>query len=136
MIEGGSNGSGLAKGKIVLQYDLNGVFIKEYPSANQASIATNICHSDICRCCRGEIIRAGDFQWKYKNNDKEIKPIKIRTNFTVLQINKETNEIIQEFNSLAEAEKITHIAKATICNVCNGKGKTAGGFKWQYKDKI
>ncbi len=133
MINGGSNGAGLAKGKSVLQYSLDGVFIKEYPSASQASIVTNICHSDICRCCRGEIIRAGEFQWKYKNSDKIIKPIKLRLDFAVLQIDTKTNEIINEFSSIAEASKITNIAKATICNVCNGKGKTAGGFRWKYK---
>ena len=133
MISGGSNGAGLAKGKSVLQYSLDGIFIQEYQSASQASAATNICHSDICRCCREEIIRAGQFQWKYKGSKKTIKPLKARLDFTVLQINPITDEVINEFQSLSEATKKTNIAKATICNVCNGKGKTAGGFKWKYK---
>lgn len=133
MINGGANGAGLAKGKSVLQYSLDGIFIQEYPSANQASTVTGVCHSDICSCCRGEIVRAGKFQWKYKDSKKIIKPIKARLDFAVLQIDLQTNEIINEFISLAEASKMTNIAKATICNVCNGKGKTAGGFKWKYK---
>jgi hypothetical protein len=53
--------------------------------------------------------------------------------FTVLQIDKNTNDIIQEFSSLKEASKMTGIASSTICNVCKGKGKTAGGYKWKYK---
>jgi len=57
----------------------------------------------------------------------------LRLDFAVLQIDTKTNEIINEFSSIAEASKITNIAKATICNVCNGKGKTAGGFRWKYK---
>lgn len=133
MIQGGSNGAGFAKGKKVLQYTLDGIFVKEYNSANQASNQTGVCHSDICKCCRGDTPRAGKYQWKYSGDDKEIKPIKIRTDFSVLQINKNTGEIIKEFPSLKEASEQTHIAKSIICKVCNGKGKTAGGFKWKYK---
>ena len=33
MINGGSNGAGFAKGYKVIQYDLNGEYIAEYPSA-------------------------------------------------------------------------------------------------------
>lgn len=133
MIPGGSNGAGFAKGKKVLQYTLDGAFIKEYNSANQASNQTGVCHSDICKCCRGDAPRAGEYQWKYSGDDKEIKPIKVRTDFSVLQIDKNTDEIIKEFSSLKEASEQTHIAKSIICRVCNGKGKTAGGFKWKYK---
>ena len=137
MIKGGSNGAGYAKGRKVQQYTLNGLFLKEYPSANQASIETNIDHWSICACCRGEYKRAGNFQWKYSDdNNKKINEIKARTDYTVLQLNKETNEIIAEFNSLKEASEKTGIIKSTICQVCNGKGKTAGGYKWKYKNDI
>lgn len=49
-------------------------------------------------------------------------------------MDKITNEIIAEFSSIASASKATKIASSTICNVCNGKGKTAGGYKWKYKN--
>ena len=135
MIDGGSNGAGLAKGYEVIQYSLDGEYMAEYPSARQASRQTGIDHHTICDCCNNINHHAGGFQWKYKNSNKEIVPINIRLDFTVLQIDKETNEVIQEFNSIAEASKKLNIAKSTICKVCNGKGKTAGGFKWKYKNK-
>lgn len=134
MIQGGSNGAGFAKGKKVLQYSLNGEFLEEYSSANQASLITGIDHWSICACCRGEYRQAGGYQWKYsEDKEKEIKSIKKRTNYEVLQIDVKTDEIIQEFSSIKEATAKTNIASSTICNVCNGKGKTAGGFKWKYK---
>jgi len=34
MIPGGSNGAGLAKGKIIEKYSLEGKFLKRYSSAN------------------------------------------------------------------------------------------------------
>ena len=134
MIHGGSNGAGLSKGYQVNQYSLEGEFIASYGSANQASALLNIDHWSICACCRGEYKQAGGYQWAYTNNPKEIKPVQVRTDFTVLQIDKQTDEVIQEFSSISEASKITNIASSTICNVCKGKGKTAGGYKWKYKN--
>lgn len=135
MVEGGASGAGYAKGKIVEQYDLNGKLIKTYSSANQASQQTEIDHWSICACCRGEYSHAGGFQWKYQNDEnKIIQKLEVRTNFIVLQLDKNTNEILNEYSSLKEASEKTKIAKSTICNVCNGKGKTAGGFKWKYKE--
>lgn len=133
MIQGGSNGAGFAKGKAVLQYDSDGIFIQQYPSANQASFQTGIDHWSICACCRGKYQQAGGYQWKYSDDEKVIKPLSKRVDFTVLQIDKNTDEIIAQFSSLAEAEQKTSISKVTICRVCNGKGKSAGGFKWKYK---
>ena len=134
MISGGSNGVGLSKGIPVIQYTLQGDFFAEYPSANQASAITSIDHWSICACCRGEYIHSGGYQWRYKNSDLPVQRLNIRTDFTVLQLDKETNEILAEFPSLAAATAKTGIATSTISNVCKGKGKTAGGFKWKYKN--
>lgn len=41
---------------------------------------------------------------------------------------------IAEYNSLAEAERVTGIAKSSICRVCRGKLKTAGGYEWCYEE--
>ena len=137
MIPGGSNGAGLAKGHEVNQYDLKGNFIASYRSANQASQATGIDHWSICACCRGEYKHSGGYQWKYCDDDiKEIKPIKVRVEYAVLQIDKNSDKIIQEFQSIKEASIKTSIASSTICNVCNGKGKTAGGYKWKFKNDL
>lgn len=134
MIQGGSNGMGLSKGIPVIQYDLSGNFIREYDSANQASAITNIDHWSICACCRGEYTHSGKYQWRYKGSSLPITQLNIRTNFTVLQMDIKTNEILAEFPSLSAATKATGIASSTICNVCKGKGKTAGGYKWKYKN--
>ena len=36
--------------------------------------------------------------------------------------------------STREAERITGIDSSSICRVCNGKRKTAGGYQWKYID--
>jgi len=52
--------------RAVLQYDLNGNFIKEYYSAAQAFRDTGIGQSSISVVCRGKSKAAGGFTWKYK----------------------------------------------------------------------
>lgn len=57
-----------AKGtsKIVQQYSLQGDFIAEYYSLNEAGRATNISSQNIGKVCKGIRPTAGGFIWKYK----------------------------------------------------------------------
>lgn len=55
----------------------------------------------------------------------------------VLQLDKKTEQIIAEYPSLAEAERITGINHSNISIVCNKKPghNSAGGFKWKWKEE-
>lgn len=136
MIPGGSNGAGLAKGKIVEQYDLDGIYITSYSSANQASQMTGISHGNICSCCRDERKYAGGFQWRYKDSDKKIKTFKritkiVKRKNIIQQIDKETNLVIKEYPTLSSAGKENKINIGNISECCKGKRNTAGGYKWK-----
>ena len=52
---------------------------------------------------------------------------------TVLQIDKNTNEIIAEFKSTKDVKRQLGIDSGNISRCCLGKQKTAYGYKWQYK---
>lgn len=52
--------------KKVLQYDLNGNFIKEWESATKAQKQLKILQSNISACCRGVTKTAGKYIWKFK----------------------------------------------------------------------
>lgn len=63
--------------KCVCQYSMDGVFIAEYPSIEEAHRATGILHKDISNCCRGYYLyygkiincnHAGGYKWRYKRN--------------------------------------------------------------------
>ena len=69
-----------------------------------------------------------------------IKKYGIQTNHKrkVCQINKNTNEIINIFNSIQEAAKVVFkdVEKSKNINaVCRGKGQTAYGYKWKYLEE-
>lgn len=55
--------------KRILQFDLNGNFIKEWESMNLAANATNVQHSGIRACCKGRYKQCKGYIWKYKNED-------------------------------------------------------------------
>ena len=50
----------------------------------------------------------------------------------VMQIHKDTNSVLAIFESAADAERKTGIKAGQIRKVCQGKGNTAGNFKWKY----
>ena len=50
----------------------------------------------------------------------------------VVQKDLETGEVIDLFNSIAEAERKTHISRQSISKAANGKAKSAGGFGWEF----
>lgn len=52
--------------KIVLQYDLNGNFIREWESATEAGWKLDINLQDICACARGIQKTAHGSIWRYK----------------------------------------------------------------------
>lgn len=126
--------------KPVLQYDLDGNFIKEWESAVDAGKELKISYSDINRSCKKENLTTAGFQWRYKNGDiknqinKYFKPESV-SNKAVIQLTKNGEEIIQ-YKSLSEVKQILGISVTNLCNCLTGRSKTAGGFKWKYKNSI
>lgn len=133
MIDGGSNGAGIAKGKPVLQFSPQGELLADYRSAHIADDITGIDYSSICACCRREQQTAGGYQWRYKDDANDIQQLDtfIHKQVAVIQYDLDGTKIA-EFLSLKEASEKTGISKSTICRVCNGKGQTAGGYRWSY----
>lgn len=52
--------------KPVLQYTLDNVFIKEWPSIKEIQRQLNFSKSYIIGCCKGKYKKAYDYIWKYK----------------------------------------------------------------------
>ena len=52
--------------KVVLQFTLEDILIKEYPSAHQVERETGYAFSHISACCNGKQKTAYNFKWKYK----------------------------------------------------------------------
>lgn len=62
----GMSAVGKSRSKQVMQFDLFGNLIAEYPSASEASRATGIHISNIFHSCKGRTKHPSKFIWKYK----------------------------------------------------------------------
>lgn len=56
----------LAHRKIILQFNLDGEFIKEFNSIKEASEEIGVSKSAIVHCLKGKTKKAGGYKWKYK----------------------------------------------------------------------
>lgn len=80
--------------KAVLQYDMNGNFIKEWKSSLDAQ-ETGVCRSAIQKCAYGIHLTSNGFMWLYKTDD-----IESRLNERIAFINKERGELEEEIENL------------------------------------
>ena len=54
------------RSKAVLQFTLDNILVKEFPSINQAERETGFSHGNIVNCCKGRYKQAYGYIWKYK----------------------------------------------------------------------
>lgn len=59
--------------KSIVQYDLQGKFIKKWESASEVEKVLKINHTHIGSCCNGNRKTAGGYVWKYSNSVAEKK---------------------------------------------------------------
>ena len=134
----GGQGGANHPSKPVQQYDLQGNFIKEFPSAILAAKKTGISYNILVKCCQGKAKHCGLYQWKYSNDKsntiQQLSNKEITLNERkILQYDLNKN-LLNVYESMDEASKKTGITKSTICSVCKGKKNTAGNFVWRYFD--
>lgn len=121
--------------KKVVQYDLKkDEVLNIYNSLGEAAKAVNGTPQGISSACRKEVKQAYGYRWKFESDTSILPEVKVK-NKQIAQINKDTNEIIQIFESIKIAANQTNCDYSGIRKVCIGERKTCGGFKWQYYEK-
>lgn len=125
----------------VIQYDMDGKFIKEYKSISAAARETNSLPEKIIGCCRMERKTHNNFQWRYEEDRADsIQRVEIRKTAPkkVAQIDPETNKIVAIYDSYCQAAKAVNGTQSAITHVIKrDKGtKTHKGYKWELVDEI
>jgi len=115
----------------IKQFDLDGNFIQVWNSIAEAEKQLSIRH--IGECCRKlpNSNKAGNYIWRYYEDDSLVNKYKDPCKKPIIQLSKDNIEI-NKFDSLVEAQKQTGISNSCILNVCKGNQVTAGKFKWKY----
>ena len=135
--EHSKNMSNAMKGKNakqIYQYSLDGHFIKIWDSIVEASESLGINFRSIADCCRGEHYSAGNYMWKFANEDigNNITPYsELVHDKYIIQMDM-NGKYIKKWNSANDIQKQLHIRRNNISSVCTGKRKSAGGYMWKY----
>lgn len=128
--------------KSILQYDLYGNFLKKWSSVIEAEKELNIASGSITRCCKHQMTFTKNSFWLYEDDITPITELMINyaqsTKCCAVDLIDEKGQILEQFNSAADAERIKNITRGKISEVCNHKygRKTAGGYRWQWSYPI
>lgn len=112
--------------KAVLQYTMNGTFVKEYKSCAEAVRETGIKH--VHCAAKGARKSAGGYKWKFKY-EQQMKNTGNKK--SVVQYDLSGN-IIAMYDSISDAARATDINRKCINDCCNKKIKTSGGYIWKF----
>lgn len=118
----------------VLQFDLDGNFVKEFSSVKEAAKFHNCSPHMISYACSGRSKTGVGYLWRRKrdyNGEKlEYTPFKPAAK-RVLQYDLDDN-FIAEYESTTDIVELFGFCRSCIKDACVGKQKTAYGFKWKY----
>tara|TARA_B100000953_G_C17999544_1_gene414674 strand:- start:270 stop:932 length:663 start_codon:yes stop_codon:yes gene_type:complete len=130
--EGGYNAdSGGGIKKTVYQYSKKGELLAEYDCLESAANAVNVHKNSISNTCLGQNKTCTGFYWSYKLYEKYPIILDFRKK-KVLQIDL-NDKIVNEFDSVSEASRVTGISKTCIARVCRSERKQTSGYKFKYK---
>lgn len=107
-----------------------------YSSIGEAARAMGVDHTAITQALNGKNKTSCGYYWQLKGENRNFEPcVPKRVKTPVHQLNKDTGEIIQTFNSAADAARALgrdgKSGGSQILAVCSGRKKSAFGYKWK-----
>lgn len=110
----------------VYQFSKSGVFIKMYPSIEEAAMQTKTDRASISKCASGKRLSAGNYLWSFTES------IFISKNKPLIYQYTLDDQFIRSFETLEELKKEFNLSSSTSIRSCiAGKQNKAYGFKWK-----
>lgn len=122
--------------KKVVQYDLNGNFIKVWGSVVDAERVLGVDAGNISKCCNNykyhKTIAGYIWRWFGDELTEEYISSCNQKNKKYVSQYSLSGELICVFESVSEAGKATGIPHTNIIRNCKGRANSAGGYIWRY----
>lgn len=112
--------------KIIYQFNQTGELVTNFQSLEEASISSGISKSSISHACVKDRKTCNGLTWNYTSTFDLKEDYRKKK---VIQYDLE-GEILNVYDSIAEASKATETNKSSIAKCCRGERKKAGGFIW------
>ncbi len=116
--------------KVVLQYDLDGDLIKEWPEG--PSYIKRETGIEVARCCRGLVNTSKGYIWRYKDEWFDLGLDKRPNSYIIEQYDMDGN-FVTEHSSRRKAALSIGKGKNMLNGCVPGESKTVGGFIWKCK---
>jgi hypothetical protein len=125
------------KNKKILQYTLDGDFVKEWK--NRSEIKKEFGFEVDNETCLSFEKRQSGFLWKFKNSEEIKNKIEVPSNYRGLPTKKIlqydlNGKLIREWETTSEIKKI--LGYKGINSSCSGKSKTLYGYVWKFFDDV
>ena len=117
--------------KDVYQFDDDGKLINVYEDLQRAAKSVGVNKSSISAACLGKVNKCKGFRWSYSLAQSLILPTDSR--FKCVEQYDLNSNIVNTYKSVADASVNSKVNKSCIAKCCRNERKTAGGFKWKYK---
>ena len=114
----------------------SGEIVQEYASISEAAAATGVGVSSIRDVLNGRDGGSGvkGYHFQYKSIPAQYpKPRGGRISKPVLRIEPETDQILEEYQSLSEAAAAVGARVSNLCNALKGRGNLVNGHCFRYK---
>lgn len=122
--------------KPVLQYDLEGNFIAEYPGIR---FIDGFEGKNISACCHGKLRSTQGYIWRFKKAEDFPRKIEVSSKWEackkpIVQYDLEGN-FVAEYESITSAAQALGINTSNLCQCLKGISPTCRRFIWKYKDE-
>lgn len=132
-------------GKPIVQLSMDFEFIAKYYTAKEAAEATGISNSHMCSVCKGYRTSTGGYRWMYYEDylNSDISALKEKAKLprpkVIVESSNHWKKVVNldtslEFKTIKAAADYYGIDPSAITKCCKGKYKSAGGYKWVYKE--
>ena len=118
------------RSKKVKQYDVEGRLIREWPSIQDAADFLGVTRPSISSVCRKINSMSAGFRWAYATD--QLAELKNKRQYLAVEQYTQEGKLVKTWESAKEAGREIGVDRGSIHQVCRGKRRSAGGFKWKY----
>lgn len=120
-------------GRTICQYTLNGDYIQTFDNAAAAAKILNIDRANITATCRYRVKSAGDFIWRYEEDNNIIIPVKPKGK-RIKQYDIQNKQLIAEYKSISEAARALNVYPSNMTQGIHKPNKIYKNYYWEVEE--
>lgn len=136
--------------RVILQFDMNGNYVREFSSAREAEKVLGIDHSVIAKVCKGKLNYAHGYMWAYKDSVIDVNNYKSVCKEKALQKHRNVGQgqskavlvfnidgsFLCKYRSAADAANAIGVHKDTVSSSCRNNSVVQKKYRCCYEEVV